>query len=222
MRGALLMCIVMKRLFLFFAAAAVVSNAAFAQMNLRQVSGALSENKITRGEFYLERFSSKTGRSLKSGGAFTIATEYGMIWFTQSPIKTTQTVTKNSMLMENARGKRTRIQGDENRIYSQMAALTSALFSGDLAEAEKNADIDFAFQGENWHAELFPRDDSIKAILEKITISGTFSEAICVATEMRMVFRNGDFTLYQLRGHRFFDKLTDDEKSFFEESLQGE
>lgn len=210
--------IFMKKNFLILLAA-VFTNAIFAQTNLQQVSDALSKNKITRGEFSLERFSAKANRALKSSGNFTIASEHGMIYFTQNPIKTTQAVTKNFMLTENARGKRTKIQGGENKIYSQMAALTSALFSGDLAAAEQNAQLDFSCQGKNWQVELFPRDASIKAMLEKITIAGTFSDETCVATEMRMVFKNGDSTLYQLREHEFFDTLTNDEKSFFEENL---
>lgn len=210
----------MKRFFLVLLAA-IFANEVFAQTNLQQVSDALSKNKITRGEFSLERFSAKTNRALKSNGTFTIASEYGIIYFTQSPIKTTQVVTKNCMLTENARGARKKIQGDENKIYSQMAALTSALFSGDLSTAEQNARLDFSCQEKNWHVELFPRDASIKAMLEKIAIAGTFSDETCVATEMQMIFKNGDSTSYQLRGHEFFDTLTNDEKSYFEENPQG-
>ncbi len=207
----------MKKIFLILLAF-VFSNAIFAQTNLQQVSDALSKNKITRGEFSLERFSAKTNRAIKSGGVFTIAPKYGIIWFTQNPIKTTQVVTKNFMLTENSRGKRTKIQSGENKIYSQMAALTSALFSGDLNAIEQNAQLDFSCQEENWRVEIFPRDASIKAMLEKISIAGKFSKEFCVATEMRMIFKNGDSTFYQLRGHEFFDTLTNDEKSFFEEN----
>lgn len=207
----------MKKNFLILSMA-IFANAIFAQTNLQEVSDALSKNKITRGEFSLERFSTKTNRAMKSSGNFTIAPEHGIIWFTKNPIKTTQAVTNNFMLTENSHGKRTKIQGSENKIYSQMAALTSALFSGDLSVIEQNAQLDFSCQGENWRVELFPRDASIKSMLEKISIAGKFSKEFCVATEMRMVFKNGDSTFYQLRGHEFFDTLTNDEKSFFEEN----
>lgn len=207
----------MKKKFLILLMA-FFANAIFAQTNLQEVSDALSKNKITRGEFSLERFSTKTNRAMKSSGNFTIAPEHGIIWFTKNPIKTTQAVTNNFMLTENSHGKRTKIQGSENKIYSQMAALTSALFSGDLSAIEQNAQLDFSCQGENWRVELFPRDASIKSMLEKISIAGKFSKEFCVATEMRMIFKNGDSTFYQLRGHEFFDTLTNDEKSFFEEN----
>lgn len=207
----------MKKFFLILLAAFFI-NAIFAQTNLQKVSDALSKNKITRGEFSLERFSVKANRAMKSSGNFTIAPEHGIIWFTQSPIKTTQVVTKDFMLTENSRGKRTKIQGGENKIYSQMAALTSALFSGDLSAIEQNAQPEFSCQGENWRVELFPRDASIKSMLEKISIAGKFSKESCVATEMQMIFKNGDSTFYQLRGHEFFDTLTNDEKSFFEKN----
>lgn len=207
----------MKKIFLILLMA-FFANAIFAQTNLQKVSDALSKNKITRGEFSLERFSTKTNRAMKSSGNFTIAPEHGIIWFTKNPIKTTQAVTNNFMLTENSHGKRTKIQGSENKIYSQMAALTSALFSGDLSAIEQNAQLDFSCQGENWRVELLPRDASIKSMLEKISIAGKFSKEFCVATEMRMVFKNGDSTFYQLRGHEFFDTLTNDEKSFFEEN----
>lgn len=207
----------MKKNFLILSMA-IFANAIFAQTNLQEVSDALSKNKITRGEFSLERFSTKANRAMKSSGNFTIAPEHGIIWFTKNPIKTTQAVTNNFMLTENSHGKRTKIQGSENKIYSQMAALTSALFSGDLSVIEQNAQLDFSCQGENWRVELFPRDASIKSMLEKISIAGKFSKEFCVATEMRMIFKNGDSTFYQLRGHEFFDTLTNDEKSFFEEN----
>ncbi|MDE6068967.1 MAG: outer membrane lipoprotein carrier protein LolA [Treponemataceae bacterium] len=207
----------MKKIFLILLAA-FFANAIFAQTNLQEVSDALSKNKITRGEFYLERFSTKANRAIKSNGNFTIAPENGIIWFTKNPIKTTQVVTNDFMLTENSRGTRTKIQSDENKIYSQMAALTSALFSGNLNAIEQNAQLDFSCQGENWRVEIFPRDASIKAMLEKISIAGKFSKKSCVATEMQIVFKNGDSTFYQLRGHEFFDTLTNDEKSFFEEN----
>lgn len=207
----------MKKNFLILSMA-IFANAIFAQTNLQEVSDALSKNKITRGEFSLERFSTKANRAMKSSGNFTIAPEHGIIWFTKNPIKTTQAVTNNFMLTENSHGKRTKIQGSENKIYSQMAALTSALFSGDLSAIEQNAQLDFSCQGEIWRVELFPRDASIKSMLEKISIAGKFSKEFCVATEMRMIFKNGDSTFYQLRGHEFFDTLTNDEKSFFEEN----
>lgn len=208
----------MKRFFLIVSAA-VFANIVFAQTSLRQVSDALSKGKITRGEFSLERFSAKTNRAIKSGGVFTFAIGHGMIWFTKNPIKTTQAVTTDFMLTENARGERTKIQGSQNKIYAQMAALTSAIFSGDLATIERNARPDFFCEEEKWRVELFPRDDSIKAMLEKIVIAGTFSKTSCVVTELRMIFKNGDSSSYQLRGHGFFDTLTNNEKSFFEEHL---
>lgn len=207
----------MKKIFLILTIV-IFATAAFSQTNLQEVSDALSKAKVVRGEFSLERFSQKTNRAIKSSGVFTISPAHGIIWFTQNPIKTTQVVTKNFMLTENSHGKRTKIQSDENKIYLQMAILTSALFSGDLSAIERSAHLDFSCKEENWRVEIFPNDVSIKAMLEKILIAGKFSKETCVATEMRIVSKNGDSTFYQLRGHKFFDTLTNNEKSFFEEN----
>lgn len=183
---------------------------------LESVAKNLAQNNITRGDFVLTRTSAKTNKSLKSSGRWTIAPDHGIIWDTQKPVKTTQVVTTDFMVLQNARGQKKQISGEANAIYSQMATLTSSLFTDKLDTVRTAADINFSYDTNSavWTIELFPKDESIKQALEKIIVTGYSDNSPAPSTKvltMTMRMKNGDSTEYQLSNHETGGQLTKEE-----------
>ena len=183
--------------------------------SLEDVAELLSKNKVTRGQFVLER-TAKGGKSLKSSGDFAIASDYGIIWKTIKPIKSVQVVAKEWTLTESAAGKRVKVDGSKNPVYKQMALLTSSLWNGDLAAAQAAADLRFWSDKESWRIEMFPKDQSVQMALEKIVVEGICSGGTAAATKMQMFLKGGNSARYNMSGHTFSDTLLADERAYFD------
>ena len=187
----------------------------FAAPSLQDVAELLAKNKVTRGQFVLERKASEGGRALRSSGDFTIAADYGIIWQTKKPVKMTQAVAKDFAVTESAGGKRTVMDGSQNGVYLQMALLTSALWTNDLEAAGAAADLNFRSSENTWTLELFPKEQALKMVLDKIVVSGTCSEGEAVATEMKMQLSGGNSASYHMSGQTYDSALNPSELSFF-------
>lgn len=183
--------------------------------SLEQVSELLAKNPVTRGRFVLERKAAKSSRVLKSSGDFAIASDYGIIWKTTKPIKSTQVVGKDFSLTESASGKRVKMDSSENRVYLQMAILTSSLWTNNLQAVKETADIKFSCQDGAWQLELFPKDQAVKMALEKILVSGTVAKNQAAARVLTMQLKGGNTACYNMSEH-FYDKnLSDSELEYF-------
>ena len=188
--------------------------------SLQDVAAALAKNKVARGQFVLER-SAANGRVLKSSGAFTIAADYGIIWKTEKPVKSVQAVAKDFIITESAAGKRAKLDGSQNKVYLQMALLTSALWTGDLAAVQAAAAANFRSDENSWTLELLPKDAAVQMALEKIVVAGTWSPSAAqslpkaAATLMEMRLKGGNSARYLMSGHEYDSALTSAELSYF-------
>ncbi len=186
----------------------------FAAPSLQDVAELLSRNKVTRGNFVLER-TAANGKSLKSSGEFVIASDYGIIWKTIKPIKSAQVVAREWTLTESASGKRVRVDSSKNPVYMQMALLTSALWNGDLAAVQGAADLQFWSDDRSWRIEMFPKDAAVQMALEKIVVEGTCSGQKAAATKMLMLLKGGNSAAYQMTDHTYSAALDDAERGYF-------
>lgn len=216
---------VLKALFvfaaIFFAAESLWAQAEGAGPSLERVSAALAKNKVTRGNFVLERTAANKSRALKSSGEFVIASDYGIIWKTEKPIKSVQAAAKNFTVAETASGKRTKIDGSQNPVYLQMALLTSALWSGDLEAVQAAAEINFRSDENSWTLELFPKDQAVQMALEKIVVEGSWKPAgagqpLAAATSLCLRLKGGNAACYYMSGHKYDLPLTPAELSYFD------
>ena len=216
---------VLKALFvfaaIFFAAESLWAQAEGAGPSLERVSAALAKNKVTRGNFVLERTAANKSRALKSSGEFVIASDYGIIWKPEKPIKSVQAAAKNFTVAETASGKRTKIDGSQNPVYLQMALLTSALWSGDLEAVQAAAEINFRSDENSWTLELFPKDQAVQMALEKIVVEGSWKPAVAgqplaAATSLCLRLKGGNAACYYMSGHKYDLPLTPAELSYFD------
>lgn len=213
----------LKILFVFtivLAVNTIVSQKAFAQapnqaqMTLEKVCASLASRPITKGNFAQERKMSANGRSLKSSGTFLFSLD-GIIWRTQKPFPSTMIVGMTQIIQETADGRRTVIDASGNQVFASMANTLTSLFSGSISKLQENFVVNFSASGNNWKAELTPRDSTIAAVMKSITIGGTSSANDAVLSTMMMTEASGDTITYTLTDQQYPKELSNEERSAF-------
>jgi len=218
----------MKNRKIFITLFILLSGLVFAQENtdkvtFKKVCESLSSKEITRGNFELERYIDKSKRALKSSGSFTISAKDGIIWFTEKPVETVMAVTEKYMIQVQPNGKKITTDASNNKTFGQIANITSSVFTGNYEVLENNFDIVFSKQEKTiWKAVLTPKDDSLKAFIENVTLlldvtlpnenAGVFNVKITV---FEMATPSKDKTTYKLSSQSYSDTLSENEKTFF-------
>lgn len=207
----------MNRKILFFTIIFFSAAVLFAEtVSLKDVSVSLSKNKITDGKFFLAKTSPKTTREMKSEGRFVISSEYGIIWFTEKPVKNAQAFTKKTIINENSKGVRSEVNFSKNTTFSEMANFTSALFTGNYAVLEERCDVEFSAEKNLWYLKLTPKDETLKLVMKGILVEGSFEKNTAFVTRLMMEQQDDSCADYHLEDQSFRENLSDYEKSFFE------
>lgn len=183
----------------------------------KEISNILSKTDYARGEFSLTKVNGKTGRSMKSSGNYTLSKADGIIWFTKKPVESVMAVSKTAMVQE-VRGKRTKIDASENKTFLQIADMTAAVFCGDYDEISKSFNIEYTADDETWKAVLLPKDRTVATAIEKIMIAGSYgnSKMQAALNIFEITQADGSKSNYELKNQVAIDKLSADEKAFFE------
>lgn len=191
---------------------------AYAEKNysFNDICSSISNNKVTRGDFVLERYAAKITKPLVSHGTYTMSKGDGIIWFTEKPVKSSMAVTTTSLIQVKPSGKRFVLDQSGNKTFLEIAKITSAVFSGDSEIILESFDAEFKQDGDTWSATLLPKNSSMKQFVASINISGNCGDAITIsAFEMKIV--SGEKSAYKLSNIVYSDILKDNEQSFFKE-----
>lgn len=191
---------------------------AFAQeSSFNSVCASLAKRSVTTGKFLQTRKSANNGRSLNSNGDFVFSMD-GILWQTKKPFPSTTIITQTSVIQESANGKRTVIDASQNQIFKSMSASLTSIFSGNAAELEKNFTVAFSAKGNDWSAELMPRDSGVASVMKSITISGKLSgenSKGAMLSTITITESTGDTISYNLTEQKYQDSLTNEQKRTF-------
>ena len=186
-----------------------------AQTSLDDVLYSITSHKVTTGDFNQEKTAPNLKRPLKSSGKF-IFSETGIVWQTQKPFPSTMAVTKDSMTMTAANGKKTVTDGSTNEVFKSVAATLTALFSGNRSELEKHFEIkDFSANASTWKVSLTPKDKTIAQALTKIDMSGAANGKKSSLDTMVVSQSDASTTKYDLLNQIYKEELSNEEKAFF-------
>jgi len=172
--------------------------------------GQLSKNKIISGNFDQKKYISRLNRTLNSSGNFIIAIELGMVWETLQPFPSALTMGNDFLIQSRPGAQKTVISAQGNETFIRLAEALSSVFSGNISGLLKNFEVDFSGNAADWTLWLQPRDKTVAAFAEKITMKGdTVIRSILIQEQ------NNDTVTYVLSNHRFPLELNKDELSFF-------
>jgi hypothetical protein len=172
--------------------------------------GQLSKNKIVAGNFNQEKFLNRHNRYLKSSGNFIIASEKGMVWETLKPFPSTMTLGNDYLIQGRPGGQASVISAQGNETFIRFAEAMSSVFSGNTRGLLDNFEVYFIGSTADWTLWLLPKDRTVAAFVERITMKGD-----TVIRSILIYEQNNDTVSYVLSNHRFPMELTNNEASFF-------
>ncbi|MCR5613030.1 hypothetical protein [Treponema sp.] len=179
----------------------------------------LAKHPYIRGDFELNQYLHITKKSINSSGKFTLSSNDGIIWFAEKPIKTVSAVTKKFFIQE-INGHLKKFDGEKIPVFTDVANVISAMFTGDFETLEKNFIIDYTAEAEGktiiWRATLTPKDKTISKFLKAVEVGGTSTAANSTVEVFNIIQLNGDRSDYLLINQVLTDNLSEDECKYFE------
>jgi len=170
----------------------------------------LAAHKLARGKFEQEKKINKLNRSLKSSGNFLIAAELGMVWDTVKPFPSTLVLGSDYLIQSRPGGQRTVLNAKGNEIFTGMAEVMSAVFSGNSRGLLENFDVYYSGGASAWELGLSPRNGAISSFAQKIIMKGGADIKSILIYE-----QNGDTVQYFLSNHSYPSELNSYEKKLF-------
>lgn len=203
----------MKKLISGIAASLILAASVFA-VSLDDVCAGLAKHPVTTGNFVQTKTMKANNRALKSSGNFIFGLE-GIVWNTLKPFPSTMAITKDRIIQTARDGSQTVIEASGNEIFGSVANTLTAVFSNDLTLLSKNFETSFTDnKNGTWSVALTPKDDTVKAVMKSLVLSGTNSSDICL-NQMVMVEASENTITYDFLDQKYPKELTADEKAFF-------
>lgn len=186
-------------------------------LSLEKVCSQLAAHPNTTGDFVQIKTinSAKGKRNLKSSGTFIFSLD-GIMWKTEKPFPSTLAVGRTSVIQTGADGKQTVIDASDNQVFGSIANTLVAVFSSDVSEINKVFNTKFTDNGEgNWQVDLQPKDSTIAAVLNTLTLTGK-STGDSTSLDSMILTENADSTItYNFTNQKYPKELSANEKANF-------
>ena len=123
------------------------------------------------------------------------------------------------MIQIAANGKKSVMSGKDNKIFANISATLSSVFSGNAEELKKNFNCKFEEGADGgWKLYLTPKDSTIAAVMKSLVLAGTFEEgsaAGALLTTLEMTEMSDNTILYEFANQKYPKELSADEKENF-------
>lgn len=183
--------------------------------SIEEIYNYLNLNKVTSGDFILEKKSEKLKRPLKSFGKFVFSQE-GILWKTEKPFPSVMAITTTYIIQTKIDGSKVVTDGSSNEVFKSVAQTISSLFSGNINSLENFFLInDFSYQNNEWKVSLKPKDKNIESTLNNVVIGGVFKEKKASMDFIQIMQNKTDITTYNLLNQIYKQELNDEELAFF-------
>lgn len=184
-------------------------------ISIEEIYNYLNLNKVTSGDFILEKKSEKLKRPLKSFGKFVFSQE-GILWKTEKPFPSVMAITTTYIIQTKIDGSKVVTDGSSNEVFKSVAQTISSLFSGNINSLENFFLInDFSYQNNEWKVSLKPKDKNIESTLNNVVIGGVFKEKKASMDFIQIMQNKTDITTYNLLNQIYKQELNDEELAFF-------
>ena len=179
---------------------------------LEKVCGIISSHKITKGDFRQLKFIHKLKREMVSSGIFLISSDDGILWQTQKPYFSTMVVTQKAIIQTNSKGKKSVLSSESNPSFEQFSKVISSVFTGKVEILKENFDVEFIGSSDSWNINLLPQNSTVRNVVSEIEMAGHDSIDSMVIHEP-----SGDYIRHEFLSHIYPERLSDEDKAFFDE-----
>ncbi len=179
------------------------------------VFDSLTANPVTCGKFSQEKNAARLKKPLKSRGNYIFSQE-GVVWQTLKPFPSTMAVTKTFIIQTKPNGSKTVTDGSSSQVFKSVAEAISSLFAGNKSQLEAFFTIKmFESADSGWKMILEPKDSTIRAALNTITLGGSIDGNICSMDKMVIVQSPSESVTYIFSEQVYSQELTDEQKKLF-------
>ena len=177
--------------------AAATLTAAAADITPDALQKHLALETTLRCDYRQTRHISGMTRPLISTGTLEISQNSALLLNQQKPFRQTLRITPETIVTTIDKQPPEIITAKQNPRLFQFNQLLSALFRADHAALQKNFDFTLTGTSENWTLQLTPREDLLKKIFTRITLSGARH-----INTLRIEDRQNDTTTLDFTNHQ--------------------
>jgi outer membrane lipoprotein-sorting protein len=194
------------------AAAAVQATEPVAPI-VTEVRRRLGDAAVVRGEFEQRKTLQAFRNPLVSRGSFVAARGRGVVWTTRSPFASTLVVTRDRLLVRDAKGAvATRMNAADEPSLRAINGMLLALIAGDLQILSQRFTVEGELpDAERWHLVLAPRDAALRQWMARIDLEGDR-----FVRSVKLVEAQGDSTLIRFSQLASGTSLSADEEQRLE------
>jgi outer membrane lipoprotein-sorting protein len=156
---------------LFGCLLAASTSTVFAAWDVQQLMQSLSQNKSGRASFVEKKYIAILDRPVESSGDLLYTAPDRLEKRTLKPKPESMVVSGNELVVERGRQK----QSVQLQNYPELAALIDSIrgtLAGDLKALESNYQLTLEGAPDRWTLQLVPTGDRIRAVVQRIRISG--------------------------------------------------
>lgn len=178
--------------------------------NLGEVKKSIPKPSILRGNFEQTKIMKGLDKNFISTGTFVFAGNKGLYWNMQKPFSSIIVFTKNG-LMQIEDGKKNLLEADKKPVFGELANIFQTIFVADTEKLKEYFDIFFVKNNQEWTLGLKPKDNIMKNVASKITITGK-----AYANKIVLEEQYGDSTIIKFKNISLNpQKLTQNEENYF-------
>ncbi|WP_341503734.1 outer membrane lipoprotein carrier protein LolA [Gallaecimonas sp. GXIMD4217] len=129
------------------------------------------EGQALTGRFEQQKQLPALSRPLQSQGRFSYRDD-ALTWDTETPFASTLVMSREALIQRLPGLAETRLEVTDNPVAAAMAAMFSALFSGDRERLAKQFQVTEEALEQGWRLTLLPTDPQLTPLLDKVVLSG--------------------------------------------------
>lgn len=126
--------------------------------------------EVASGDFKQTKSIKKLKRDFVSTGTFRISKKSGIVWNTQQPIVSELAVNNGGIFERDAGGQSRIVVAKENPMFADFSKNIQAMFSGEVAELEKNFKVFYEKKSCGFTMGLVPREGIVRKVVANIVI----------------------------------------------------
>ena len=126
--------------------------------------------EVASGDFKQTKSIKKLKRDFVSTGTFRISKKSGIVWKTQQPIVSELAVNNGGIFERDAGGQSRIVVAKENPMFADFSKNIQAMFSGEVAELEKNFKVFYEKKTCGFTMGLIPREGIVRKVVANIVI----------------------------------------------------
>ena len=177
---------------------------------LNAVCTRIAANPVVRGSFSQTKHLSRLKKDFSAAGTFLFSTSDGVLWNVEKPYPSSMIMTRERLVQTTKGGKTSVLDGSGSTVFKRFADTLQAVFAGRLIVLEQDFQLYFAGTASQWRVGLVPREETVKALIQSLEISG--DEYI---RTLKLVEAGGDTTLYSFHDSASSAGLAANERAAF-------